>query len=227
MPPPRSSARAASRRSPASVYSKPLTKGEIAAFAIETARACRRGDEVARDLYERGAAELGVQIAAVIHQTGLDGGPFPVGLIGSAYKAGAVFVEPLARAIHEDAPRGRGAAGGDGAGRRQPAAGGPRVRAPGRARQRKSSRGLLDVGAQPLSEPRTRRACAAPRRLPCHRSRQAPPPRMRTAAAAFANAAAASPARPSASAMKNAAANTSPAPRSSSGPSSRDTGSSR
>jgi N-acetylglucosamine kinase-like BadF-type ATPase len=93
------------------VYSKPLTKGEIAAFGIETARLAEAGDPVARGLFEYGARELGEQIAAVIRMTGLaddasgGGGPFPVGLIGSAYKAGPVFVEPLTRFIHEHAPR--------------------------------------------------------------------------------------------------------------------------
>jgi N-acetylglucosamine kinase-like BadF-type ATPase len=95
------------------VYSKPLTKGEIAAFATETSRLAVAGDGVARELYERGARELGAQIAAVIRQTGLGAGsaedaePFPVGLIGSAFKAGPVFVEPLTRTVHEHAPRAR------------------------------------------------------------------------------------------------------------------------
>jgi glucosamine kinase len=88
------------------VYSKPLTKGEIAAFAIETAKLAERGDEVACELYRHGAAELGVQIAAVVRQSGLEGS-FPVGLIGSAFKAGAVFVEPLTRSVHEHSPRAR------------------------------------------------------------------------------------------------------------------------
>jgi N-acetylglucosamine kinase-like BadF-type ATPase len=95
----------------AAVYSKPLTKGEIAAFAIETARLAEQGDVVACELYERGARELGEQVAAVIEQTGLAdpdasgrAREFPVGLIGSAYKAGPVFVDPLTRAIHERAP---------------------------------------------------------------------------------------------------------------------------
>jgi N-acetylglucosamine kinase-like BadF-type ATPase len=96
------------------VYAKPLTKGEIAAFAIETAKLAEQGDAVARELYEWGARELGQQIAEVIRQTGLAqapaGGPpagFPVGLIGSAFKAGRVYVEPLARVIHECAPGAR------------------------------------------------------------------------------------------------------------------------
>jgi glucosamine kinase len=87
----------------ARVYAKPMTKGEIAAFATETGRLAAQGDAVARELYARGARELSDQIAAVIHQTGL-AGDFPVGLIGSAFKAGAVFVEPLTAAIHEHAP---------------------------------------------------------------------------------------------------------------------------
>jgi N-acetylglucosamine kinase-like BadF-type ATPase len=98
----------------ARVYSKPLTKGEIAAFAIETAKLAERGDAVARGLYEWGARELGEQIAAVIHQTGLgsdsgDGAAaeFPVGLIGSAFKAGRVFIQPLTEVIHECAPGAR------------------------------------------------------------------------------------------------------------------------
>jgi N-acetylglucosamine kinase-like BadF-type ATPase len=88
------------------VYTKPLSKGEIAAFAIETARVAHAGDEVARSLYLRAADELARQIAAVIEQTTLTG-EFPVGLIGSAFKAGELFVAPLASAIAELAPRAR------------------------------------------------------------------------------------------------------------------------
>jgi glucosamine kinase len=92
------------------VYSKPLTKGEIAAFAVETAKLADAGDAVAGELYRRGARELGVQIAAVIRETGLaagspsGGSSFPVGLIGSVFKAGALFMDPLAEAVHEHAP---------------------------------------------------------------------------------------------------------------------------
>jgi glucosamine kinase len=88
------------------VYAKPLAKGEIAAFAIETARVAHAGDAVARGLYERAAIEIGRQVAAVIEQTSLVH-EFPVGLIGSAFKAGALFVEPLTAAIHLVAPRAR------------------------------------------------------------------------------------------------------------------------
>lgn len=88
------------------VYSKPLSKGEIAAFAVETARVAHTGDPVARGLYERGAQELAKQVTAVIKQAGLEG-EFPVGLIGSAFKAGPLFVEPLSEAIGRIAPQAR------------------------------------------------------------------------------------------------------------------------
>jgi glucosamine kinase len=90
----------------AHVYTKPLTKGEISALAVETAKLAQAGDAVARELYVRGARELGRQIGAVIEQTALQGS-FPVGLIGGAFNAGAVFVEPLTGVIHEHAPEAR------------------------------------------------------------------------------------------------------------------------
>ncbi len=91
------------------VYSKPMSKDEIARFAVETCRCADAGDAVARALYERGAAELAKQIATVVERTrlGADGEPFPVGLIGSSYRAGAVLVDPLVAAVVESAPSAR------------------------------------------------------------------------------------------------------------------------
>jgi N-acetylglucosamine kinase-like BadF-type ATPase len=111
------------------VYADPLTKSELAAFATETATLARAGDSVARRLYQRAAADLGEQIAAVVRETGLcavaeprarpgpspagadgagDPAPtFPVGLIGSALKAGEVFLEPLCAFIGQVAPPAR------------------------------------------------------------------------------------------------------------------------
>jgi len=56
------------------VYSKPLSKSEIAAFAVQTAKLAEQGDLLARELFERGAGELGGQVAAVIRET-----PSPLG----------------------------------------------------------------------------------------------------------------------------------------------------
>ena len=90
----------------ASVYTTPLTKGEVAAFAVETSRLAHAGDVVARELFTRAAELLGTQIRAVVANTGLTG-DFPVGLIGSAFRAGEVFVSPLTDVIREFAPAAR------------------------------------------------------------------------------------------------------------------------
>jgi len=96
------------------VYSKPMHKAEIAAFGSETARLAQDGDAVAAELFARGAAVLGGQVATVIRETGLGtaGGEedgertraFPIGLIGSAFRAGDVFLRPLSDAILPLAP---------------------------------------------------------------------------------------------------------------------------
>lgn len=88
------------------LYAKPLTKGEVAAFAVETARAALAGDSVARELYQRAAADLAEQANTVIRHTCLTG-DFPVGLIGGAFKAGPLLVTPLEEAIHSLAPHAR------------------------------------------------------------------------------------------------------------------------
>jgi glucosamine kinase len=85
------------------VYSKPLSKSEIAAFAAQAAKLAEAGDAVARAIYTDGARRLAQQATAVIRKTGLEG-EFPVGLIGSAFKAGAVLIEPLTEVIHATAP---------------------------------------------------------------------------------------------------------------------------
>jgi glucosamine kinase len=87
------------------VYSKPLSKSEIAAFTVETCRLAEQGDSVARELYRRGAEQLAGQVAVVARETGLaQADSFPLGLIGSVFKAGELFAEPLAAAVRESAP---------------------------------------------------------------------------------------------------------------------------
>jgi N-acetylglucosamine kinase-like BadF-type ATPase len=92
------------------VYSKPLTKTEIAAFAIQSARIADAGDAVACEIYERGATELGEQVAAVVEMTGLRTESFPAGLIGSVFRSGDVFTGPLTRTLEAAAPGARIAA---------------------------------------------------------------------------------------------------------------------
>jgi N-acetylglucosamine kinase-like BadF-type ATPase len=86
-------------------YSKPLSKSEVAAFTVETCRLAEQGDTVARELYRRGAELLAGQVAVVARETGLVRvDSFPLGLIGSVFKAGPLFAEPLAAAVRASAP---------------------------------------------------------------------------------------------------------------------------
>lgn len=90
------------------VYSKPLSKSEIAAFTVETCRLAGEGDAVARGLYQRGAELLAEQVAVVARETGLaQVESFPLGLIGSVFKAGTLFADPLAAAVYRSAPGAR------------------------------------------------------------------------------------------------------------------------
>jgi len=89
------------------VYSKPLTKSEIAAFAVRSGKVADGGDEVAREIYERGARELGRQVAAVVDRTGLAGEEFPLGLIGSVFHSGEVVTGPFGREVARIAPGAR------------------------------------------------------------------------------------------------------------------------
>jgi N-acetylglucosamine kinase-like BadF-type ATPase len=87
------------------VYSKPLSKSEIAAFTVETCRLAEQGDAVARELYGRGAEQLAGQVIVAARETGLaQTDSFPLGLIGSVFKAGPLFAEPLAAAVRKSAP---------------------------------------------------------------------------------------------------------------------------
>ena len=116
------------------VYSKPLTKGEIAAFAIETAKLAERGDAVARELFRRGAAELGEQIArgdppdrpgrrgALLGR--LPGRPDRQHFQGR----GRVRRPACATSMHEHGAACARGGRGDGSRRRQPAARGARLR---------------------------------------------------------------------------------------------------
>ena len=88
------------------VYAKRITRGEIAAFAVETGRLAEAGDAVAQELCARGAEGLGRQITTVIRRTDLEG-EFPVGLVGSGFKVGQAYVESIARVVHELAPGAR------------------------------------------------------------------------------------------------------------------------
>jgi N-acetylglucosamine kinase-like BadF-type ATPase len=88
------------------VYSKPLSKRDISAFSVETCEAAMAGDAVAQELYLRAADDLVRQISAVVRHTNLKG-DFVIGLIGGAFRAGPIYLDPLAAAVHRSLPSSR------------------------------------------------------------------------------------------------------------------------
>jgi glucosamine kinase len=88
-------------------YSKPFTKGEVAAFAREVAAEADGGDEVARSLLERAGADLAAQVRAPVRMLGLaaSGEEFVIALIGSVFAGASLFRESFERAVREFAPK--------------------------------------------------------------------------------------------------------------------------
>jgi N-acetylglucosamine kinase-like BadF-type ATPase len=76
------------------VIYRPFDKARIAAFAEQVAKSAQEGDEAALGIFRRAAADLARQVE-VIHTTLQFEGPADVALIGSAFRAGEVFLGPL------------------------------------------------------------------------------------------------------------------------------------
>ncbi len=75
---------------------------ELARLVFEVAQ---QGDEVAREVIRWVAQELGETTKAVIRQVNLQDQAFEVVLIGSVFKGGALFKEPLIQTIRAFAPQ--------------------------------------------------------------------------------------------------------------------------
>jgi N-acetylglucosamine kinase-like BadF-type ATPase len=87
------------------VYGQPLSKSEIAAFTARVAAQAEAGDAVAVELFEQAARDLARQVGGVVRELGFGEAPFPVAMVGSVFRSGAVLVEPFARAVSALAPR--------------------------------------------------------------------------------------------------------------------------
>jgi len=86
------------------VYSKPLTKREIAAFTQEVETAAIAGDGVAASLFETAANDLAAQTRAPIEKLGLEGA-FKVALVGGVFSSGDLLRAPFESAVRAFAPQ--------------------------------------------------------------------------------------------------------------------------
>ena len=78
---------------PTPFYGKPLTKDEVARFAIRVERAADGGDEVAAGLFEQAGRDLAVQIRAVVDSLELGSEPFVIAEVGSVLHGSAILRE--------------------------------------------------------------------------------------------------------------------------------------
>jgi N-acetylglucosamine kinase-like BadF-type ATPase len=89
---------------PTIFYGKPLTKDEVARFAVQVERAAGGGDDVALRLFEQAGRDLAVQIRAVVDSLGLGSDPFVVALVGSVLHGSALLRRELERNVSDFAP---------------------------------------------------------------------------------------------------------------------------
>ena len=186
----------ASSRWPACVYSKPLDEvGNRGLCRAHAGKVADAGDEVAREIYERGARELGQQVAAVVERTGLAGEELPARPDRQRVPLRRGGHRPAAPPGGEGRPRGARVRRGRASGGRQPAARRPGGRS-SRAGLSSAARGAADGRQRPggtaARAPRRRRASRPPPgalRSPLRSPiAPGPMPSSLTAAAAAANA---------------------------------------
>lgn len=88
------------------VQGSSIGKAEVAAFAVEVSEAAKNGDQVAIDIFARAARDLAEQVNTVIHKLKLEG-EFPVGMIGSVWRAGALIRQPFEASVSQVARHAR------------------------------------------------------------------------------------------------------------------------
>jgi N-acetylglucosamine kinase-like BadF-type ATPase len=87
------------------IYSPQMDNARISGFARYVVETALEGDKIAIDIIKEGGAELGLAACAVIRKLGLTRHKVPVGCVGSIFKAGPMFTDPIIEAIHEVAPK--------------------------------------------------------------------------------------------------------------------------
>ena len=82
------------------IYAPQIDNSRIAGFAKNVVETAQEGDKIALELIENAGSELGSAATAVIKNLGLRRARFPVGCVGSVFKAGEILTKPMLSAIH-------------------------------------------------------------------------------------------------------------------------------
>lgn len=82
------------------IYAPQIDNSRIAGFARLVVEAASEGDKIALEIINNAAHELGSAASAVIAKLGLKKTKFPVGCVGSVFKAGEILTKPMLSAIN-------------------------------------------------------------------------------------------------------------------------------
>ncbi len=86
------------------IYSPQMDNSRIAGFAELVVKTALEGDNIAVAIINDAAHELAEAAIAVIRELGLEKTEFPIGCVGSVFKAGRILTDPIKRIISAVAP---------------------------------------------------------------------------------------------------------------------------
>lgn len=87
------------------IYAPQMDNARIAGFAKSVVEAAKAKDKVAVEILEEAGIELGTAVNAVAVKLNLNRKKFPIGMVGSIFKADELLTEPLLRIVHKTAPK--------------------------------------------------------------------------------------------------------------------------
>ncbi len=87
------------------IYAPKMDNSRIAGFARFVVEAAIVGDKIALNIVTDAGRELGTAAVAVICKLKLENEEFPVGCVGSVFKAGKLLTDPMKKLIAEVAPK--------------------------------------------------------------------------------------------------------------------------
>jgi len=89
------------------IYAPQMDNSRIAGFARLVVETAHDGDKIAVEILTDAGIELGTSAVAVIKKLGLENESFPIGCVGSVFKAGELLTGPMKKTIAAVAPKAR------------------------------------------------------------------------------------------------------------------------
>lgn len=86
------------------IYAPSVDNARIAGFAQHVVETARSGDKVAIEILKESGRELGIAATAVIRRLGIEKDEFPIGQVGSVFKAEELITGPFMEVVHPVAP---------------------------------------------------------------------------------------------------------------------------